>query len=658
MIKRSECSYFSARELIKVEPLFLDISNTFTYEFWVKPESDHQIVPETNSEISGIQGQRFVIGPTQGRIDGEVGVGISVGINGVSVFEHSDCYFPATLVYVETCVDWVHIAIVYDQKTPTLFINGKYKKTGMTSTKDMIFPSGLIGGGEHGAFIGFIRDLRIWNYARSSAQINKDYQRELTGSESGLCGYWKLLQTGEPIEYDFSPKQRHGIIITNPIPSPLPDSHCYSLNDQPFVINHLDYFERFIFGKNRRLEELRSSLRKRYATDVLIIFGYYRYDYEDLIYPVVNELARQGVSVTMLLPRNALDRFANANIDSRVQIVCREEFYEKYRVSFLGEHYYKNTLIDVIQKWCKMMGLHPDHEEQIKNFYFNYAIEFIGTSILLHLFTPKCVYGIHYILSPGVHDALKSIKEKNPLIVILIQHGLFYSDDNPYHDFKGADLVILWGNYHARLLEKLTNSPPYVVLGNPKLEVALQKLNNENGTIKLPDFGITKILYLSAFSPKLDLASKESLQLFLEGTRTFKNVDITIRLRPDEPIEHYDEFFASNQIQPKQISINTDLFMDINQADIIVDGISTSIFEAAVLRKPVIQIKTCKSVKTHYVFQQANSAHELRSIIDRIRTDQTYRNQIIHDQNQLLNELFYEVDGSSQRIAHYIRSLL
>jgi hypothetical protein len=44
-------------------------------------------------------------------------------------------------------------------------------------------------------FAGKIDDLRIWSTERSAAQIAANMDVELTGSESGLVGYWKFNET-------------------------------------------------------------------------------------------------------------------------------------------------------------------------------------------------------------------------------------------------------------------------------------------------------------------------------------------------------------------------------------------------------------------------------------------------------------------------------
>ena len=53
--------------------------------------------------------------PTPGS---NAGAGISVGTNGISVFEHGDNYLPSLLVYDVPLTGWDHVVVVYENKSP------------------------------------------------------------------------------------------------------------------------------------------------------------------------------------------------------------------------------------------------------------------------------------------------------------------------------------------------------------------------------------------------------------------------------------------------------------------------------------------------------------------------------------------------------------
>jgi glycosyltransferase involved in cell wall biosynthesis len=184
---------FNGSQRIYIKRLFPAIQNSFTYELWVKPETTHHIDSETQKGTSGINGQRYVISPEHGETYGEAGAGISIGTNGISVYEHTAGHLPATLVYPISISNWTHVAVVYNNRTPSLYINGKLVKTGLPSAKSAVLASGVFGGLDpYGFFVGKLGYIRIWNYARTQQQIQNNITQPPTDNEPGLFGYWEF----------------------------------------------------------------------------------------------------------------------------------------------------------------------------------------------------------------------------------------------------------------------------------------------------------------------------------------------------------------------------------------------------------------------------------------------------------------------------------
>lgn len=187
--------YFTGNEMVNICPLVMDISNHFTYEFFIRPFSVHGIDLETASGTTGISGKKYAIGPGGTADRNRAGIGISVGTNGISIYEHSAYHLPAVLVHKTDIQKEIHVAVVYRQKTPYLYINGNLIKKGRQSKKRFVHPSILIGGMHpYGYFHGEIRDIRIWNHARTEEQIKNHMNRQLTGKEQGLYFYYRHPQ--------------------------------------------------------------------------------------------------------------------------------------------------------------------------------------------------------------------------------------------------------------------------------------------------------------------------------------------------------------------------------------------------------------------------------------------------------------------------------
>lgn len=167
-----------------------DLRNAFTIAFWALPLSPRQSVPESASGASGTSGQRYAFGPEQGGIaygsPDHAGVGISVGTNGVSVFEHSDYYLPALLVHDVPITGWTHIAVTYQWEPadfifgtpagwrPTLHLNGVFVKAGVMTSKSAVHcvPADIGASAQgYGAFHGRLDDIRIYDRVLFTGQI-------------------------------------------------------------------------------------------------------------------------------------------------------------------------------------------------------------------------------------------------------------------------------------------------------------------------------------------------------------------------------------------------------------------------------------------------------------------------------------------------------
>lgn len=90
-----------------------------------------------------------------------------------------------------------HIAVTFDGSTILVFIDGILSTqaawtlgTVYYGADDVLIGADNFGCGFLRRFDGFIDDVRIWNYARTSSEIFDFMNCRLSGSESGLVAYW------------------------------------------------------------------------------------------------------------------------------------------------------------------------------------------------------------------------------------------------------------------------------------------------------------------------------------------------------------------------------------------------------------------------------------------------------------------------------------
>jgi YD repeat-containing protein len=155
-------------------PSITNIANNFTVSFWAYPRTTHQIDAEGTTGWDGTAGQRYAIEPRY-HPDPDAGAGISVGTNGVSVYEHSYGYMPAVLVHQATLTGWTHVTVVYQNKQPRLYLNGVLVRTGLTSPRANVRLNPNIGGMVYGYFDGRLDDVRIYSRALAGGDVQALY---------------------------------------------------------------------------------------------------------------------------------------------------------------------------------------------------------------------------------------------------------------------------------------------------------------------------------------------------------------------------------------------------------------------------------------------------------------------------------------------------
>ena len=160
-------------------------TNNFTIFVVAYPDDiDHEIDIEAATGAAakkGTSGQKYILSPVNGaELYGGteiVGAGISLGANGVSVYENGPSYMAPLAVYNASGLSApVIITINYKNKTPTIFINGTSVRVGLTSQKDSVFPPVKFCSGVFGAFSGKIGEIIIYGKlvpAADRAQIEK-----------------------------------------------------------------------------------------------------------------------------------------------------------------------------------------------------------------------------------------------------------------------------------------------------------------------------------------------------------------------------------------------------------------------------------------------------------------------------------------------------
>jgi len=114
-----------------------DVTDNFTIAVWAKPAAETTLHEEINRGVRGLgEPRNDALYPPHGNTFGDqthAGCGLAVGRNGVCVFEHGASYFVPLLVHAASLDDWTHVAVVYRDAQPSLYLNGKLVRAGLTS---------------------------------------------------------------------------------------------------------------------------------------------------------------------------------------------------------------------------------------------------------------------------------------------------------------------------------------------------------------------------------------------------------------------------------------------------------------------------------------------------------------------------------------------
>jgi hypothetical protein len=112
---------------------------SFTMAAWVNPELEIALPDEASKGANALSVERNdVVYAAPGHevwTDKDAGAGFGVGVNGVVVTEHTANYFPSLLVYPVPVTGWTHVAVVYKDNVPSLWINGVFVHKGLKSNQ-------------------------------------------------------------------------------------------------------------------------------------------------------------------------------------------------------------------------------------------------------------------------------------------------------------------------------------------------------------------------------------------------------------------------------------------------------------------------------------------------------------------------------------------
>ena len=174
--------------IIDGDPAALKLTGAMTVEAWFKHPAVAVAPPAVIASKAGPGGPSWVmdLSSTDGNIEF-----LAFGGNGAS---------PSGAASAQNLNDgvWHHAAGVWDGIEPRLYIDGVLAAVGPTSTGPLFDTTDAVVIGNDAAldptplFTGEIDEVRIWDIARSDAEIAATMNTTLVGDETNLVGYWNF----------------------------------------------------------------------------------------------------------------------------------------------------------------------------------------------------------------------------------------------------------------------------------------------------------------------------------------------------------------------------------------------------------------------------------------------------------------------------------
>ena len=190
-------SFDGENTVMTTEDKWLVDGNSFSFSIWAKTEQDIPLYGE--SEYGTEYDNNYLLFPINVHAEFNLpnpedgaGIGLAVGKNAASVYEHSGWHLPVVLEHVaELGTGWNHYVVtVNNNGAPILYVNGQYVKTGLEteySKRFMITTNSGVGGGGYGHFCGSADELAVWRRALTADEVARLYAGEKpVASEHGL----------------------------------------------------------------------------------------------------------------------------------------------------------------------------------------------------------------------------------------------------------------------------------------------------------------------------------------------------------------------------------------------------------------------------------------------------------------------------------------
>ncbi|OON67051.1 hypothetical protein B0919_19645 [Hymenobacter sp. CRA2] len=182
----------------------LNLSAALTVEAWINPVGTGSTIQSVASKSTQSVNSGYIFPRTDARWD-DLSVWLHIG----------GTWRVFSVPYTAYKGSWHHVAATYDGNLVKIFIDGakvlEQAQTGAVSTN----ANGLTLGNQPGYgeyYNGQLDELRLWNVARTEAQVQADYNKTVLATQLGLVAYYRLDEGSGSAFTDFTANANHGTL--------------------------------------------------------------------------------------------------------------------------------------------------------------------------------------------------------------------------------------------------------------------------------------------------------------------------------------------------------------------------------------------------------------------------------------------------------------
>ena len=436
--------------------------------------------------------------------------------------------------------------------------------------------------------------------------------------------------------------------------------HGSEARSLPSTLRRLGGVEWMLFRTLLRRARLQAELVGDDAT-VLGFVPFNRSDYVGLVRPYLDVITDSGVRCAVAVPGTSAGQwveFASRN-GSAVTFIEAGASPATYRDGRRTLAALRPALRDAADKF----RLSSSAKHGLTAFFAQFAFQKALASRIIERIAPQVVVGLHFVSTRGWQAAIDGTRTLgHKPRVVLVQHGTF-EESTGFHDFEGADLVMLWGERWQRELERFASLPfrhvpAAVVTGNPKYDGVGRRGDQRAGESLNGhrQHRCTRVLYVS--SHEAGRTMRGPLAMTVQAAKSEPGLEIVVKPHPAERDGTLKALVESGQLRAESVLAPRHPLRDcILEADVVVGPRSTALFEAAWLGKPVVLLSEGPG-PAFEGFLTVTDALALHAIIDRLVNDASWRASVVARQVDALEDAFGTTEGSVRAGAEQIARLL